>query len=135
MFWALASLLLVAIPSTAEEKVTWLPDGPLAEEEDPAFQRAFEGVDPPWLALRESGGIVYLVLADDRSIERYDLRTESWLPAIGLADEPTAFAVDADGMYVSFGRRTSHFTLDGATEKQPIRCINHACKGPRRKTS
>jgi hypothetical protein len=39
-----------------------------------------------------------------------------FLTTITLGDIPTAFAVDQDGIYISFGRRTSRFTLDGTGE-------------------
>ncbi len=77
-----------------------------------------------WLDKTEHNGILYFLFDTPRSgdlsnlarIERFNLATETWLAQIGLNDVPTAFAVDDDGLFISFGRRTSRFTLLGTNE-------------------
>lgn len=69
-----------------------------------------------WTDYERLGNLVYFLLPSDRAIVRYDLATESILPPITFAEEPVAFTVDLDAMYVSFGRRTSRFSLDGTGE-------------------
>ena len=70
----------------------------------------------PWLAARESGGIVYFVYTSPPRIRRYDLAGAAWLGDVPLAEAPTAFTVEGDHLFVSFGRRTSRFALDGSGE-------------------
>ncbi len=70
----------------------------------------------PWLETMESSEIVYFLYETPARIERYDLNAESWLTDIELAESPTAFFVDSQGLYISFGRRTSRFNLDGTDE-------------------
>jgi len=70
----------------------------------------------PWLATQENAGIVYFAYTSPPRIERYDLAAQVWLSDIGLAEAPTAFTVDPGNLFVSFGRRTSRFTLAGTGE-------------------
>ncbi|MCG6964048.1 MAG: hypothetical protein LJE95_12350 [Acidobacteria bacterium] len=70
----------------------------------------------PWLVKHEVGNIVYFVFQDPPRIERFDLVSESWKEAVQLDDTPTAFTADDQSLYVSFGRRTSRFDLDGLNE-------------------
>ncbi|HSH78260.1 MAG TPA: ELWxxDGT repeat protein, partial [Herpetosiphonaceae bacterium] len=70
----------------------------------------------PWIDSTESGGRAYFLFTSPARIERYDLNAQTWLPNITLAATPTAFTVDAEGLYISFGRRTSRFALDGTGE-------------------
>jgi hypothetical protein len=73
--------------------------------------------DPsPWLRAEESGGIVYFVYSSPPRIRRYSLAGAAWLADIPLAEAPTAFTVDDGRLYISFGRRTSRFALDGSGE-------------------
>ncbi|MDQ5852588.1 MAG: hypothetical protein M3380_11075 [Chloroflexota bacterium] len=65
----------------------------------------------PWIDSMESGGRAYFLFSSPARIERYDLNSQTWLPNITLAYTPTAFTVDAEGLYISFGRRTSRFAL------------------------
>ncbi|MCP4201647.1 MAG: hypothetical protein GY769_06900, partial [bacterium] len=78
--------------------------------------RAYTPAATPWLHKHESGGIVYFLYDAPPRIERFDLATGDWLADLTLPDVPTAFSVDTDGLYVSFGRRTSRFALDGTGE-------------------
>lgn len=57
-----------------------------------------------------------MIFSSPARIERYDMADRAFLTDIPLSDTPTAFQVDADGLYISFGRRTSHFALDGSSE-------------------
>jgi len=70
----------------------------------------------PWLDTKESAGIAHFIFQSPARIERYDMNAETWRGDISLSDTPTAFAVDTDGLYISFGRRTSRFNLDGTGE-------------------
>lgn len=70
----------------------------------------------PWLVKHEVGNIVYFLYQDPPRIERFDLVSGSWKEAIPLDDTPTAFTADDQRLYVSFGRRTSRFDLDGLNE-------------------
>jgi alpha-tubulin suppressor-like RCC1 family protein len=70
----------------------------------------------PWLDSKEHASIAYFLFQSPARIERYDMNTEMWLTDIQLDDTPTAFSVDPDGLYISFGRRTSRFDLDGTGE-------------------
>ncbi len=70
----------------------------------------------PWVSDVESQGVVFFAYQTPPSIERYSLTLRSWLDTIPLDEAPTAITADADGLYVSFGRRTSRFTRLGADE-------------------
>ena len=70
----------------------------------------------PWVSDVESQGVVFFAYQAPPSIERYSLTLRSWLDTISLDEAPTAIAADADGLYVSFGRRTSRFTRQGEDE-------------------
>jgi hypothetical protein len=69
-----------------------------------------------WIQSIEHAGIAYFLYDSPTVVERYDLVNAAFLPAITLGDIPTAFTVDQQGIYISFGRRTSRFTLDGTAE-------------------
>lgn len=69
-----------------------------------------------WLDADESDEIVYFLFQSPSHIERYDLNNELWLPEITLNATPTVFAVDLDGIYISFDRRTVRLDLDGTNE-------------------
>lgn len=69
-----------------------------------------------WIDSKESSGMAYFLFQSPPRIERYDLVTETWLTPISLADTPTAFAVDPDGLYIGFGRRVARFSLTGSNE-------------------
>jgi uncharacterized protein YcfL len=88
----------------------------LTAERDLEVQPSVPLLPTPWLARHESGGIVYFLYTTAARVERFDLASGSWLADIALPETPTAFWADADGLYVSFGRRTSRFALDGTGE-------------------
>jgi hypothetical protein len=69
-----------------------------------------------WIQSTEHAGIAYFLYQSPAVIERYDLANQAFLPNILLSDIPTAFSVDHDGIYISFGRRTSRFALNGTGE-------------------
>jgi hypothetical protein len=70
----------------------------------------------PWLASKESDGIAYFLFQTPARIERYDMADGVWLADITLSATPTAFAVDDEGLYVSFGTSSSRFAPDGTDE-------------------
>ncbi|MCP4902120.1 MAG: hypothetical protein GY906_34570 [bacterium] len=90
--------------------------GRLHTEGDVQLQTSTSSATVPWIAAQESGGIIYFAYASPPEIKRYDLSLRVWLPAISLTEAPTAFSADEDGFYVSFGRRTSRFSLEGMGE-------------------
>lgn len=71
---------------------------------------------PAWLHKQRSGDIVYFTFATPARIERYDLVQGKWLSSIALTDTPAAFAVDADGISVAYGRTVYTRSLDGTNE-------------------
>ncbi|HEU5104144.1 MAG TPA: PKD domain-containing protein [Roseiflexaceae bacterium] len=105
---ALTLLLFAALPTAAASR----PSLALA-----AVQTA------PWLDSKVQDGIVYFLFATPPKIERYALQSGIWLSPIELAATPTAFTVDSDGMYISFGRSTSRFTLSGAGQTHLLNTI------------
>jgi uncharacterized repeat protein (TIGR01451 family) len=70
----------------------------------------------PWLTSVESEGVIFFAYQTPPSVERYSMASRNWLATIFFDDVPTALTVDADGLYVSFGRRTSRFTRSGTGE-------------------
>ncbi|MEO1616083.1 MAG: hypothetical protein AAFV88_09555, partial [Planctomycetota bacterium] len=61
----------------------------------------------------------YFVSDSEPLVGRYDITEEEWLSPINLpADEaPTAGHVDADGIYVAYGRAVYRYDLDGRNEE------------------
>jgi len=62
--------------------------------------------NPPetyWYEAKEFEGVVYFLFKNSAKIARYDLATETWLPAWNLIHAPTAFTVSTDAVYVAFG--------------------------------
>lgn len=71
----------------------------------------------PWIDSQENEGVVYFLFEFPSRIERYSLIDETFSDPIPLSNMPTAFAVDSEGLYVSFGDHISYLTLDGSTER------------------
>ena len=109
-------IIVFCTVALAESPIEWITTSEFAREADPEYQQYFDVASIPWLDSKESDGIVYFVFQSPARIERYDMNAETWLADISLGDTPTAFAVDADGLYISFGRRTSRFDLGGTGE-------------------
>jgi hypothetical protein len=66
---------------------------------------------PLWVDAKAANNIAYFIFQGAAPhLERLDLQTGAWLPAIALSGVPTALAVDGTGIYVSFGRRTARRT-------------------------
>ena len=121
-------LMLIVASSTvalANESVTW-PNSDHVNELDPEYQLLAEAVSTPWLDSIESEDLIYFIFQSPAKIERYDLNSEMWLPEISLSDVPTAFTVDGQGLYISFGTRTSRFNLDGTSEVHLLNTSNDA---------
>jgi hypothetical protein len=68
-----------------------------------------------WIDSADSGGIAYFLLAAPPEIRRYDMAAEAWLAPISLPQEPDAFAVDAEGLYVGSGQAVVRYALDGSS--------------------
>ncbi len=62
------------------------------------------------------GDIVYLAFDGPNRVERFNLASGSWLASLPLSETPTAFRAEAEGLYLSFGRRTVRLGLGGTNE-------------------
>ena len=80
------------------------------------FASPVSAASTPWVDAKEQAGIVYLLFDSPARIKRYNMIGKSWLADIVLGDIPTAFAIDSNALFISFGRRTSRFNLDGSGE-------------------
>ncbi len=69
-----------------------------------------------WQHAAANDDIACFAFASPRTIERYDMLSESWLIPIPLSASPTALAVDDDGIYVSYGRQTVRMSHAGGSE-------------------
>lgn len=65
---------------------------------------------------QRQGDLVYLAFDGPNRIERFDLAGGSWLASLPLPETPTAFRAEAEGLYLSYGRRTIRLGLDGTGE-------------------
>lgn len=77
---------------------------------------ASHAVAAQWDHSAAHDGIAYFVFSSPQTIERFDMRTETWLPSIPLTAAPTAFTVDSDAMYVSYLFDTMRIEHDGSGE-------------------
>ena len=64
----------------------------------------------------EFNNIVYFAFSSETFIKRFDLTTKTWLADITLSGFPTGIAVDSDGIYISFDRRTVWVDINGLNE-------------------
>ena len=70
----------------------------------------FAGID-------QVDGIAYLPSHNGATLQRYDVAAEQWLTPVTLADSPggaAATLVDADGIYVAYGKTVVRYKLDGS---------------------
>lgn len=75
----------------------------------------------------ESADIGYFLVEDDTRVERYDIAGESWLTSIDLPDiygSATAVHVDADGLYVAYGKTVYRYNLDGSGQTHLLNTLN-----------
>ena len=104
----------VAAPAgAASTVVVHTPEGDLIAP-DPTAKPAVEVLTTAWLAAREQNGVVYFAFTSPPRIERYDLATRTLLAPLPLAEAPTAFAADTDGLYVALGRALWTMGFDGS---------------------
>ncbi len=93
----------------------------------PLIVETFEDGDAPagwsallpsttWLQSAKNADIAYFLMSHPPVIHRYDMNGGTWLPDLALSAPPTAFAVDADGIYVAYGTHTVRRNLDGSGE-------------------
>ena len=66
-----------------------------------------------WIQTVQRGDIAYFLSDSPAEIARYDLVSRTFLPAIALSLTPTAFTVDADGIYVAYNDLLVRWNLDG----------------------
>lgn len=83
-------------------------------------QSAAQQATTLWTASAVHDGIAYFAFASPRRIERFRLSDATWLATISLPTDyilvenpPSALAVDADGIFVAFGRASYKLALDG----------------------
>ena len=67
-----------------------------------------------WLQSARHGDIAYFLGDAPNQILRYDLAARNFLSPVALPEAPSAFTVDGDGIYVSFGRVVRGYQLDGS---------------------
>ena len=75
-------------------------------------------------AIDQLGGIGYLPSDNGTQFQRYDIAAQQWLAPTALANSPggaTASLVDADGIYVAYGRTVMRYKLDGS---EPTHLMN-----------
>ena len=76
------------------------------------------------MSIAQVGGIGYLPSDNGTTFQRYDIANQQWLSPVTLANSPggaTATHVDADGIYVAYGRSVMRYRLDGTS---PTHLIN-----------
>jgi hypothetical protein len=76
--------------------------------------------EPEWMSSARDGNIVYFLFAEAARIERFDLSTDTFLPALPLPLTPTAFCVSDSMVYVAFGLSISRFASDGSGETHVV---------------
>ncbi|MEM7343759.1 MAG: hypothetical protein AAF485_05915, partial [Chloroflexota bacterium] len=81
-------------------------------------------INPPWIDSASHNNIAYFLFESPARIERYDMVNEVWLSTISLTATPTAFTVDADGLYIAFGSSASHFSLNGTGETHLLNTVS-----------
>src|SRR4051812_22674459 len=74
------------------------------------------GSAPAWLHKAQVGDVVYFTFASPARIERYDMAGQKWLGSISLSNTPAAFAADASGLSIAYGRAIYTRKLDGTGE-------------------
>ncbi|WP_374354990.1 hypothetical protein [Chitinimonas sp.] len=79
--------------------------------------QAFAADAPTWTHRSRQGDIVYFAFPTPARIERYDLAQQQWLASIPLSDKATAMRVDADGIYIAYGRELYRRLLSGGNEQ------------------
>ncbi|MCC7019522.1 MAG: hypothetical protein IT332_07195 [Ardenticatenales bacterium] len=72
--------------------------------------------DAPWLPASTAAGIAYFPFAAPPRVERFDLATGTWLPAVPLTDAPTAFRAGDDALFAAYGPRVVRMATDGTGE-------------------
>jgi hypothetical protein len=73
-------------------------------------------VQDRWVATQAFNGVVYFLFKFPARISRFDMNRDAWLSNIRLSSPPSAFAIDAEGVYVAYNRRVVRFPLDGGDE-------------------
>jgi subtilase family protein/Big-like domain-containing protein len=73
-----------------------------------------------WIKSKRHNDVIYFLHANPNLIKRYDLASQQFISDIILSDIPTAFVVDDNGVYVSYGIRTYHFDSDGTNEEHVL---------------
>jgi len=72
-----------------------------------------------WVQNLKSGDIAYFLFGTSPRLERYALADGQWLSSISLPTTygpATAFAVDADSLYVAYGQSVKRYDLSGGNE-------------------
>lgn len=67
----------------------------------------------PWIDMDQDNGVVYFLFSSPARVERFDLSSGNFLASASLSGTPSAMAVDASGLYISFGQAVQRFNLNG----------------------
>ncbi len=68
-----------------------------------------------WLDAQAHGDLAYFLFASPARLERYRLSTGEWLAPLSLTGAtPSAFTVDANGLYIASGAAIARYALDGS---------------------
>ncbi len=105
---------------------TFTPTPHTDSADDPTLTTATD-LRQPWVATGLVNNIAYFLFNSPNRIERYDLAMERWLESATLNDRPTAFTVDADGIFIAFGPHLFHYTAD-SQERTPLFTIDGQIK-------
>ena len=79
-----------------------------------------------WVQSSRAGNIAYFLFGGSPRLERFSTTNSQWLPPINLPalyGAATAFAVDADTLYVAYGQTVKRYTLSGGNE---VHMVNSA---------
>ncbi|HXJ61006.1 MAG TPA: fibronectin type III domain-containing protein, partial [Verrucomicrobiae bacterium] len=72
-----------------------------------------------WVQSLRHNGTAYFLFESSPRLERYSLESGQWLTPIGLPSvygAPTAFHIDADGLYVAYGKSVKRYSQAGSNE-------------------
>src|SRR5262245_59334114 len=77
------------------------------------------GANAQWVQSLRHDGTAYFLFESSPRLERYSLESGQWLSPIGLPSvygAPTAFHIDADGLYVAYGKSVKRYSQAGSSE-------------------
>lgn len=69
-----------------------------------------------WLDSKQTDTLVYFLFDSPARIETYDLNSETWQETIPFSQNPTAFHIDNEYLYVAYGTSVYRYNIDGSGE-------------------